>query len=296
MSLTIAKPKNNWVLVRLEQNDKIFLDNGVVLFMPPASQQNNSQENLAIRGEVIAVPPALDFVQGDRSKMMWRTEMELQVGDKVILKRPAVAMALGPDFPSFFTEGEQIYIYIKYQECVVAIRKKWDKIKFVDKNVYDSPKVSGYVLVDEMGMNPNIDKGWKPEPLQGSPDEEIIVLNGFCIVEPISIGYKTNLVVPESAKKISQKLGIVRFVGKPNQEYHKTRNAKMEDDTPIDEVFWVRKEGEEIKIDKCELEPGDMIQFKESTAIMLEPGITKTLLGKDVPLYRMQRINIKAKI
>jgi hypothetical protein len=249
MSLTLAKPMNNYCVIKLESNDSITLDSGVVFFIPPPSQQENREEHKPLRGEVVGLPDELTFVQGNHNYMPWVTKMELEIGDKVIVRRPALSMALSKDQGSFFVEGEDIYIYLKYNEIVVAKR-----------------------------------------------GEEVIVLNGYIIVEPIVEAPTTFLIVPDSAKKTSMSQGIIRYIGSPNKEYHVTKNGKSEDVFQSDDVPWARMENGEMKIDLVDLQVGDKIQFKSSSAVKLEQDLHRTLAGRNTILYRMQRHNIQAKL
>lgn len=252
MSLSKGICINNYVLLKMEPNETITMPSGVKFFLPPPSAQENKEVYKPLRGEVISVP-TLKFKQGDRSTMDWRTDMELEVGDKVIVRRPALSVAIGEDHPSYYVENGELFIYLKYQEIVVATR-----------------------LVD--GKN------------------KIIVLNGYCLIEPIIESAKTFLYVPDSAKKQSKKFGIIKYLGKPNQEYHKSKNSAEQEIIPTDEVPWVRKENGEIKIDIAELQVGDKVMYKESSAIPLEPDMLRSLGDRNTTLYRVQRINILAKL
>lgn len=248
MSLTLGNPINNFVILKMEPNETITMPSGVKFFLPPPSAQENKEVYKPLRGEVISVP-TLKFKQGDRSTMDWRTDMELEVGDKVIVRRPALSMAIGNDHPSFYVENGELFIYLKYQEIVVATR-----------------------------------------------GDKIIVLNGFCLIEPIIESEKTFLYVPDTAKKQSKKFGIIKYLGKPNQEYHISKNSAEQEIIPTDEVPWVRKEDGELKIDIAELQVGDKVMYKESSAIPLEPDMLRSLGDRSTPLYRVQRINILAKL
>jgi len=247
--LSVATPINNYVLIKLESNDSIKLDSGLVILMPPPSKQQNEENFKPLRGSVVSLPEKLVFKQGDHTSLKWKTEMELCVGDNVILKRPALSMALSKENGSYFIEDGNVFVYIKYDEIIV-----------------------------------------------GKRGEEVVILNGYVIIEPEVIAYNTPLVIPEMAKKDSRMFGIVRFIGKPNQEYHITKNSKSEDIATTDEVFWGRKENGEFKIDAVELQPGDKVQFAPSTAIPLEQELFQTLAGRNQKLYRMQRFNILTKI
>jgi hypothetical protein len=248
MSLGLGRPINNYVVLKMEPNETITMPSGVKFFLPPPSLQENKEVYKPLRGQVVSVPE-LRFVQGDRSTMDWKTDMELEVGDNVIVRRPALSMALGKDHPSYYVENGELFIYLKYQEIVVAKR-----------------------------------------------GDHIIVLNGYCIIEPLIDAPKTSLHVPDMAKKNSRKFGIIRYLGKPNQEYHISKNSREEEIIPNDDVYWARKENGEIKIDIAELEVGDKVMFKESSAIPLEPDILRTIGTINTPLYRVQRPNIQAKL
>lgn len=122
MKLKDYKPGINQVLIKLESNESIKLEDGKVIYMPPESKQINPEEFRPLRGEVIGVPSKLYFKNGDHTGLKWRTEMELQIGDRVIMKRPALSMALSKDQGSWFEENGEVCIFLRYDEVIIAIR------------------------------------------------------------------------------------------------------------------------------------------------------------------------------
>lgn len=231
MSLTKGKPISNYVTIRLKQNDKYRTENGVEIFTPTQSKINNEEEIKPVRGEVIAVPDKLTFIQGDWSNMPWKCEMELQVGDDVIIKRPALSMAISDANSSYFVENDELFVYIKYNELVCAIR-----------------------------------------------GEEIIMLNSMLLVEPEEVELKTTIENFQQEKKTSSCYGRIAHVGKPNLEYHNTKDARGND---------------VITEDYPNLKVGDRVLFAKAGDIIAETEIFRTL---DKKYWRMPRTKILAVI
>ncbi len=75
-----CKPLTNQVLIKMESNDSIEVEGGHKIYMPPKEKQQNDQEFVPLRGEVVAVPERLYFKQNDHSGLKWRTEMECKSG------------------------------------------------------------------------------------------------------------------------------------------------------------------------------------------------------------------------
>lgn len=287
MKLSDTIPHINQVLIKLESNESIKLEDGNVIYMPPESKQLIPEEFKPLRGEVIGVPSKLYFKNGDHTGLKWRTEMELQIGDRVIMKRPALSMALSKDQGSWFEENGEVYIYLRYDEIIIAIRKR------IRRTFWTGILPNGATQVNDKDFEKHLkEHNENPE----NHYEEKIVLNSFVIVSPLQLEYNTHLIVPDVAKKDSMYFGTVKYIGSPNQEYHVTKNSKNEDVVLSDEIIWVRKEDEQLKIDVVELQVGDLIQFPKSSAIPIEPELFRTLGAKDEKLYRMQRFNIICKL
>jgi len=230
MSLKSATPISNFVLIKLYKNDTVKFASGVEFIIPPFA--NNDSERTPLRGEVIMTPDQLTFKQGNHALMPWKCEMELLKGDDVIVKRPALEMALSKDNGSYFEENGDIYCYLKYSELVLAIR-----------------------------------------------GEEIIMLNGMVLVSPIDEELpQTNIAGFEQSKKESTQYGIIAHIGKPNQEYHNTKDSRG---------------NEIITEDDPNLKVGDKILFSKAGNIKLEQELHQSL-GKKY--WRMPRTKILAVI
>lgn len=239
---------NNYVLIKLYSTDKIKTKSGLEFIAPLPRFQNNEEEYKPLRGEVVKVPERLIFIQGNHAQMPWDCDMELQVGDDVIIKRPALSMALGNDHPSFYIENGDLFVLIKYNELVCAIRNK-----------------------------------------------QIIMLNGFLLVEPIEKELaKTEIPGFEYAqqeKKNSSLYGTIAHIGKPNREYHITKDAKGQDVFTPTKYPWIRTENGEVKMDMVDLKVGDKIQFAKAGDIKVEQDLFQIL---PKPYFRMPRTKVIA--
>ncbi len=97
--------------------------------------------------------------------------------------------------------------------------------------------------------------------------EEVIMLNGYTLVEPVQDEVDTNLFLPKHLKRSTNKQrGIVRYLGSLNREYSNHRY------TPDDDSLKV----------------GDLVTMDRYCNIPLEYDLWRTF-DKDKTFYRVQR-------
>jgi hypothetical protein len=251
------KPISNQVLLKINiDNSIIRFENGQILWLDTTYNVGRHQ---SVNCEVVAVPDKL--VYGDhldfQQSMPHQTEMELKVGDEVIVRYLAIHDALGSKDPKHFTHenGEDVF-FIKYEDIYVAKRNVSDWMNIAASGPKDKKAVK-----DLENDNVIWDKG---------KYYEIIPLNGWTLCEPLSVEIKTKLIIPDYLKKkADKKVCIATFVGSPNKSYWRTENYR--DDPRL-------KSGAKVIVEKnCDIE--------------LEPKEHLTLYG-DRYFWRIQRQNI----
>jgi len=123
----------NYVVVRLDPpNDRIRLKSGAELFVDTTYEP---EKHVVLTGTVEALPIALGFNGGG---LPWETEMELRVGDRVVMYYLAVINCLAKEQKRYIREGEKITIFIKYNNIYAAIRNE----KIIP--------VNGYILAEPL--------------------------------------------------------------------------------------------------------------------------------------------------
>jgi len=180
---------NNFVLIKLDkENDSIKTASGFTLYVDTSFEK---EKHATVTGEVWGLPSRLEYTGKANKGMGWRTDMEIQYGDRVIVYYLAIINALTPSNQRYFMEGEDRYVFVPYSSIFTVIR---------DGEIIP---VNGYVLIEPCG-----------DPFQEAVIKRLRLLN----IELISHKDKSNTDVS---------FGIVRYLGKPNREYV---DAGMSDD------------------------------------------------------------------
>lgn len=103
--------------------------------------------------------------------------------------------------------------------------------------------------------------------------EEVIMLNGYTLIEPVQDEVATNLFLPSHLKRSTNKQrGIVRYLGSLNREYSNHRYPPDDDS----------------------LQVGYLITMDRYCNIPLEYDLWRTFGDKEVKLWRVQRTFISA--
>lgn len=213
------KPINNQVLIRLtRRGDEIELSNGHKLHLDTSY---NEEEHRPVVGEVIAVPAKLKFVDGDLSSMPWKTEMQLQKGDIVIIRRPAVSSCFIQNSGRIIEQDGEQYLFIKYSDIILAKRQLSR-----DTENFQTVEVDGNKMA-------------------------VIMLNGFMLLEPDEEEYKTFLELPKSVRRLSKLTGTVRFIGMPNLAYQKMVDATSQDTTLPPDYYFDVQPGDKVVFHKA---------------------------------------------
>lgn len=263
------KPLNNYVLVKVKQtNSKVKLEGGQIIYLDTSYQKEKHSDVVC---EVVAVPDKLIYGFTSDTKegrpvhkvnsMDWKTEMELRVGDTVIVHYMAYITAFGDDKRAFLLDGNE-YFFVHYEKIFLA-KRRW------------TPTEEDVFWKINEGKTPSED--WKIENQVVFDDKEIytvIMLNGYILTQPIEKEIKSKfLILPETVKNTNKKLVKVCFAGSCNQEY-----------------IARDKNGYQVYND-AEVRPADVIIVEKSCDVPLEYHPT---FNGDVEYWRMQRNNVKA--
>lgn len=173
------------------ENTTLLFKSGVKLYIDNTYEP---EKHVVLVGTVEALPQQLSYSdRGD--KLPWITQMELQIGDRVVMHYLGVFNCISNERRHFIKEGENTWIFIKYQLIYAVIREG------------TIIPVNGYILVE-----PSED----PEKvrLQNQARESGIELVDFNEKTRTHVNY-----------------GKVAYVGKPNTLYYEKR--KCDDDVDV---------------------------------------------------------------
>lgn len=136
LKIKTMKLKNtvgNTVMVLLDpDNDHIELKSGGKLHLDTSFEP---EKHIVRIGTVKSVPKSLVYVR-EGGDTPWKTKMELEVGDKVVMYFLAVQNCLIPEKRAFIKNEEGTTIFIQYKNIYATIR---------NGNIIP---VNGYVLVE----------------------------------------------------------------------------------------------------------------------------------------------------
>lgn len=142
---------HTYVLVKMmRSNDEIFIGD----FKAWLNTNFEQEKHQSVFGEVVKVPENLFFLgSADQARynpkcMPWECEMELQVGDKVVIDYIEAQTAMGEGHnnkanPRFLVDysrqDKEWYCFIPYQHCLVAVRD--EEIIPLNGNILAEPEL-----------------------------------------------------------------------------------------------------------------------------------------------------------
>ena len=172
---------NNYILVKLDpENTSIKLKSGFQLYIDTSFDPEKHQ---VVTGTVYGIPSHLEYTGEANKGLPWLTDMEVKLGDKVVVYYLAIVNALKPEQQRYFFEGGDKYVLITYNNIFTV---------FGDGFVRP---VNGYCLIEPCA-----------DPFLEKTKERLKKLN----LEWVKLDTKSNTNVT---------FGIVRYMGKPNREY-----------------------------------------------------------------------------
>lgn len=229
------------MLIELERKtDEYRCEGGQVIYLDTSFDQ---EIHRPIVGKVVAIPDDVPMEFGK-----WETDVELKVGDEVILRRIAVGAAMAHEK---YVMDKDFIICIHYTDIVLAKR-----------------------FIRRVGFDEQVEPGENQVVSQGGL-YDVIMLNGYLLVEPEVEKLETFLFIPDAFKKESAMFGTIKFMGSPNKKYQALDGSYIPD-TDFD------------------ISVGERIMFFRVGNIPLEYDIHRTFAGKNKGFFRMQRNNILA--
>jgi len=261
------RPLNNNVLLKVKQDpSKIMFKNGAMIHVDTSFEK---EKHSAVICEVVAVPERLIFgFTGDFNKhgkpnqlvnsMDWETDMELRVGDEVIINYMGYVSAFGDD-PKHFEIDEVEYFFCDYSLIYLA-KRRWDKN---DEKYFWEENRKEDITKDELENNNIV--------INEEKIYNVVMLNGYCLVQPVEQQYQSStLIIPDYLKKVSNKKKVrVCYNGSNNKRY-----------------------GADIYQD-ADVKAGDIVVIDKYTDIPLE--YTETFNGKE-KYWRVQKCLVQAKL
>jgi len=184
--LTKLKPINNMVLISPLEDRSTHKIADIELKLETELTETAFQY-INVINKVVAVPDKIKFGVGFSE---WKTEMELKVGDTVVVNRMPIQFALN-DKNYIECEGVR-YFWIKYSDIYCKT------VKYSDLGI---KPVNG-ISIEQWGKEIK-DYFFKP-------------INGYILSEPIK---ETEGWGEYKVEKESQKSAIVKYVGTPNSEH-----------------------------------------------------------------------------
>lgn|GEM_PF-2541039 len=171
----------NTVMIKLDaENTSIKLKNGFTLYVDDTYER---ERNITVTGIVYGLPSYLRYTGVPNKGMPWDCDMEVELGDHVVVYYLAVVNALNPQFRKYIIEDGERYVFVSYENIYC---------KYGDDFI---TPINGYILV-EPSEDPAIQLEKERMKKVGL---ERVVLN------------------TQSNTKVSY--GIVRYVGNPNRGY-----------------------------------------------------------------------------
>lgn len=172
---------NNYILVKLDpDNTSIKLKSGFQLYVDTSFDPEKHQ---VVTGTVYGIPSKLEYSGTPNKGLPWLTDMEVKLGDKVVVYYLAIVNALKKEQQRYFFEGSDKYVLITYNNIFTVYGDGFVK------------PINGYVLIEPCS-----------DPFLEKTKERLKKLN----LEWVKLDTKSNTNVS---------FGIVRYMGKPNREY-----------------------------------------------------------------------------
>jgi len=169
------KTFGDYVLVRLDaENDRIKTKNGIELYLDTSYEP---EKHVTVTGIVCGVPSRLS------DNIPWKTDIEVQIGDRVIVYYLSVMNAFSKNDPKYFIKNGKRYVFINYRSIFVVIRQE----KIIP--------INGYCLIKPM-----------EDPFWIQTVDKLLKLK----IVPVRFDLKSNTKVV---------FGQVKYLSKPIKEY-----------------------------------------------------------------------------
>ncbi len=191
------------VLIKLDpEYDSIKLTNGMELYIDTSFEK---EKHTTVTGEIYGLPKKLEYYGIPNKGMPWLTDMELKMGDKVIIHYLSVIIATSPENRRIVFEGNDRYIWVPYDRLFITYSEKFIK------------PINGYCLIE-----PSDDPWW----LETKQRLEKIGLEAVRLKEKNN----TNVI-----------FGKVKYLSVPNREYVDEGNTDEGVDVNVGDTVILRK-------------------------------------------------------
>ena len=236
------RPLNNMVLIKPTLGQK-EVKIGNMSFQLDTSYEE--EIHAPVTGTVVAVPFSIFMARKGFPGMWWDVDMEIEVGDYAIYDYLQATTALDPAYAQAMTCDGDLYLLIPYEGIFVVRRKIPGNFEWENETTVWKDNTKGKILRDE-----------------------IIPVNGYCLIEPI-IDTPTNPFLKDlqQLRTNSTEKGIVRHVSKGLIRTYLDGDGKMDVDN--------------VKV-------GQIVSFDRGADLPLEYPLHSTIEGKQM-FYRMQR-------
>lgn len=197
------KTVNNYVLIKLDpENNFIKLKSGFQLYIDTTYEV---EKNITVTGQIWGLPSQLIYTGEPNRGMPWKTNIEVSLGDHVIVYYLSVVNALKETEKRYFFEGNDRYIVITYNNIFASYGEEFVR------------PINGYVLIEPCD-DPGLTKTKQRMALVG-----------------------LKLVMFETKSNTNVSFGIVRYVGKPNREYIDEGNSDDGVDVQVGDKVVLRR-------------------------------------------------------
>lgn len=126
---------NNYILVNLDnENDRIVLKNGETLYIDNTFEP---EKHSVVTGTVAAIPKWVRYSRKG-NRLPWETNLEIKVGDRVVMYYLAVQNSLRPENKRFIKENGKTSIFITYN-AIYAIINDTNNITPINGYIFGEP-------------------------------------------------------------------------------------------------------------------------------------------------------------
>ena len=115
--MKVKQTLSNYVMVELDhENDTIKMKSGVELAIDTSYEPD---KHVVRTGRVMALP---SNINNKDNSLPWETELELKIGDRVVMYYLAVQNCLSKEHHRYIKENCMTAIFIKYHNIYAAIK------------------------------------------------------------------------------------------------------------------------------------------------------------------------------
>ena len=121
MRLERGKTSGNNVMIELDsENDHIKMKTGGEIYLDTSYEPD---KHVTVTGTVRAIPTSLRFDPENPSYMPWDTDMEIKIGDRVIIHYLAVMNCFRPEMKKYWVQDGKRLVFIQYRSIFCLIRE-----------------------------------------------------------------------------------------------------------------------------------------------------------------------------